>query len=210
MTNNTIFIPIGSDCYTTFGLKDNNLRFQSFPFDWIVTYNGIYEIIKNDFIDFIPTNQLTDQNIYNEYNNIININGENDLLMDTHNNSILNNKYKILFYHNKFPDDNEKIQRRIIRFNEILQKSENKVIFIRKTHLQHHHTELKNFFSSNEIINEIEEAEKLDILLQTKYPKLDFQIILILFCKNFNFRSIPLIKNFFSSCPITYYLAHLN
>jgi hypothetical protein len=102
--------------------------------------------------------------------------------MDTHNNSILNNKYKILFYHNKFPDDNEKIQRRIIRFNEILQKSENKVIFIRKTHLQHHHTELKNFFSSNEIINEIEEAEKLDILLQTKYPKLDFQIIFILSC----------------------------
>jgi hypothetical protein len=43
--NNKIFIPIGSDCYTTFGLKDNNLRFQSLPFDWIVTYNGIYDII---------------------------------------------------------------------------------------------------------------------------------------------------------------------
>jgi ribosome-binding ATPase YchF (GTP1/OBG family) len=183
MNNNIIFIPIGSDCYNTLSFKNNNIRFFSLPFDWIVTINSIYEIIKNDFIDFIPSNQFEENYItINQNNNSININNENDLEIDKHNNMIFNNKYKILFLHNKFPDDNEKIQRRIKRFNEILQKSENKVIFIRKTHMNHHHNEIKNFFGQDQINDEVEEAEKLDVLLQTKYPTLDFQIVIILAC----------------------------
>jgi len=184
INNNIIFIPIGSDCFNTIGLKDNNIRLFSFPFDWIVTYNGIYDIIKNDFIDFIPKNQFIDTNSNNQQNkNLLNICDKKDLEIDNHNNAIYHTKYKILFLHNKFPEDNEKIQRRIRRFNEILQKSENKVIFIRKTHMNHHHNEIKKFFNEDKIKNEIIEAEKLDILLQTKYPNLEFQIILILACE---------------------------
>ena len=48
--------------------------------------------------------------------------------------------------------------------------------------MNHHHNEIKIFFNQDEIIDEIEEAEKLDVLLKTKYPRLDFQIVIILVC----------------------------
>lgn len=169
-----IFIPIGSDCFTTFGLKDNDLRFQSLPFYWIVTFDGIYDIIKNDFLDFIPKND--DNNI------TVNNSNDDNLEVDTHNNAIYNDKYKILFLHNKFPEDNEKIKKRINRFKQILETTTQEIIFIRKTHMMHHHEEMIKNFNCNNVKDEILESEKLSKLLTTSYPKLNFKIYLILSC----------------------------
>lgn len=169
-----IFIPIGSDCFTTLGLKDNNLRFQSLPFDWIVTYDGIYDIIINDFVDFIPEH-ITNEDVLNDLTN-------DNLEVDTHDNAIYNNKYKILFLHNKFPEDNEKIKKRIKRFKNILETKNETIVFVRKTHMMHHHKEISENFNCDNVKDEILEAEKLSELLQTKYPKLNFKILLILSC----------------------------
>jgi hypothetical protein len=49
-----IIIPIGVDCGITFSLRDNNMRTYSWPFDWVVTYNGVADIFKNKFIDYLP------------------------------------------------------------------------------------------------------------------------------------------------------------
>jgi hypothetical protein len=49
-----IFISLGTDCGVASILKNLNLRFCSLPFDWVVTYNGVNDIITNNFIDYLP------------------------------------------------------------------------------------------------------------------------------------------------------------
>tara|TARA_B110000503_G_C7097864_1_gene392439 strand:+ start:718 stop:1275 length:558 start_codon:yes stop_codon:yes gene_type:complete len=53
-----IIIPCGIDCGLADLLNKHNLRHFSLPFDWSVSYGGVSEIIKNDFIDFIPMNNM--------------------------------------------------------------------------------------------------------------------------------------------------------
>jgi hypothetical protein len=157
-----IIIPMGVDCGNAEFFKKNNIRKFALPFDWVVTYNGISNIIANDFYNFIPNN------------------GEN-----------YNNIYSISFPHNRFPDDNEKILRRINRFKNILETSDEKIIFLRKGHGSHNHGE-----NNNDILkNEVTDAEELDNILKEKYPNLNYEIIVILICGNcFNSEEI------YSSC----------
>jgi hypothetical protein len=49
-----IIIPIGVDCDPTFSLRDNNMRSVSWPFDWVVTYNGVTDIMKDKFANYLP------------------------------------------------------------------------------------------------------------------------------------------------------------
>jgi hypothetical protein len=144
-----IFIPIGVDCGNADFLRKIGLRKSAYPFDWIVTYNGISDIIKNDFIDYLPNN-------FDKFNNI----------------------YKIFLPHHLFPNDNEKILRRIDRFKSILEKSNEKVIFIRKGHATHHHKEN----NMNIIKSDLDDAEDLDNLLKSNYPNLNYEIIVTLIC----------------------------
>jgi hypothetical protein len=148
-----MIIPIGVDCGNADFLRKNNLRTLSFPFDWIVTYSGVADIIKNNFFDFF------DGNLMNQ------------------NEKAYNTQYKALFVHYKFPEDSEKMIRKIHRFKTILQSSEEEIIFIRKGHAYHHHNE-----QVNAVKNDLIDAEELDIILQEKYPNLRFKIIVILVC----------------------------
>jgi hypothetical protein len=145
-----MIIPVGIDCGNAEFFKKNNLRSFSFPFDWIVTYGGVADIIKKDFHNFIPKN----------------------------NNEKLNSEYSMLFVHNDFPNDTEKVLRRIDRFKNILKTTDEKITFVRKGHAFHHHGEC------DKIKNDIRDAEELDIALQIKYPKLKYEIIVILVCSS--------------------------
>jgi hypothetical protein len=78
-----IIIPCGIDCGLTMLLKKYNLRKFSLPFDWSVSYGGISNIIKNDLKEFIPTN--------NKINKI----------------------YNYSFFHNNFPEDIEKNEKKM-------------------------------------------------------------------------------------------------
>lgn len=115
------------------------------------TYEGITNIINNNFDDFIPKNRD------DKYQN-------------------LNVNSGVLFLHNKFPDDIEKINKRINRFKDLLENSTEKIIFLRKSHGIHHHNEYNN------VINDIDDAINLDILLKDKYPNLMYEINVILIC----------------------------
>ena len=44
-----MIIPIGVDCGMAEFCKKYNLRTRSFPFDWIVSYNGVSKCIENNF-----------------------------------------------------------------------------------------------------------------------------------------------------------------
>ena len=150
-------IPIGVDCGNVELLKSLNLRVFSFPFDWIVTYNGISNILKTNFSEFFNI----DQKKFNE-------------------------DYQLLFVHNTFPNDYDILNRRIKRFLNILSDSTDKIIFIRKGHATHHHKELNTYCTNCniEIKDDIKDAEELYLYLKSNYSKLIFKIIVILVCGN--------------------------
>ena len=148
-----MFVSLGVDCGTANILKCLGLRSCSLPFDWVVTYEGITNIINNDFTNYLPKN---DDNNYEK----------------------LNKNNGVLFLHNNFPDDIEKINKRIDRFKNLLETSNEKIIFVRKSHGSHHHNEYNN------VVNDIDDAKNLDLLLLKKYPNLIYEIHLILICDN--------------------------
>ncbi len=111
-----LIVPIGVDCGIAEFLRNKNMRTSSLPFDWCVTYNGVYDIIKNNFSTFLPKD-----------------------------NSSFCNLSCTSFVHSTFPDDVEKMKRRAQRFIDILNNTSEDVIFFRKGHAQHNHQEAVNF-----------------------------------------------------------------
>ena len=149
-----MIIPIGVDCGMADFLKKYNLRKISFPFDWNVSYHGVSQCIDDNFNFF--TEPLHDRI----------------------------NTYDIYFHHdfvdiNSLHQDKQKYSRRCQRFIHILETSNENIIFCRKGHACHNHTEHNGKYSDT--INDIDDAEKLDIILQ-KYPQLKYKIIVILMC----------------------------
>lgn len=152
-----MIIPIGVDCGMAGFLKKNNLRNISFPFDWNVTYNGVSKCFEDSFKFF--TEPL--------------------------NNRI--NQYDIYFHHDfekldLINQDKEKYIRRCQRLINILETTSEEIVFCRKGHACHHHYEHNGKYSN--IINDIYDAENLDIILQNRYPLLNYKIVVILMCDN--------------------------
>jgi hypothetical protein len=129
-----MFVSLGIDCGTVNILKFLGLRSCSLPFDWVVKYEGITNIINNDFTNYLPKNN---DNNYEK----------------------LNKNSGILFLHNNFLDDIKKMNKRIDRFKNLLETSNEKIIFVCKSHGSHHHNEYNN------VVNDIDDAKNLDLLL---------------------------------------------
>lgn len=158
-----IYIPIGIDCGVSDTLKELNIREKAYPFDHIVSYNGICEIIKNDFKDFLPD-----------------LNKETVIIGNDNKPNVFNSKYGLKFIHDDLykQEEIDKYNRRIDRFKELLKREDNElIVFIRKGHAYHNHNEFK---FKNELLDTIE----LDNYLKETYPKLNYKIIVILLCYN--------------------------
>jgi hypothetical protein len=55
-----IFISLGNYCLTSMIFKDNNMKFESYPFDWMTSQiDNIIHIINDDFKDFLNKNNYT-------------------------------------------------------------------------------------------------------------------------------------------------------
>jgi hypothetical protein len=147
-----IIIPIGIDCGLASLLKKYDLRNFSLPFDWLVSYGGVSKIISNNFKNFL-----------------------HDV-----NNDKINKTYDLCFYHNTFPEDYDKMSRRINRLLQLLNNTEDELVFFRKGHAFHHHDETKRHGVC--LANDINDAEELNKVLKTKYPKLKYKIIVALVC----------------------------
>lgn len=148
-----MYVSLGVDCGTAIILKKLGLRNLSLPFDWVITFEGITNIINNNFTNFLPIN---DNNKYEK----------------------INRNSGTWFLHDNFPDDIEKLNKRIDRFKSLLETSDEKIIFVRKSHGMHHHDEYNN------VINDIDDAINLDLLLVKKYPNLVYEIHVILICND--------------------------
>lgn len=150
-----MIIPIGVDCGMATFCKKFNLRNISLPFDWVVSYNGVSNSIYDNLKSY--TDPLT-----NRVNN-----------------------YDIYFHHdfinsNTYNQDKEKYIRRCKRLIDILETSTDNIIFCRKGHACHHHHEHNGKYSH--ITSDIDDAENLNQILSTKYPQLNYKIIVVLIC----------------------------
>ena len=143
---NKIYVSLGSDCMCAFTARDTNKRSVALPFDWVVTYNGVSEIIKDEFKHFLPKSENT------TFNPLSNTN----------------------FVHNKFPNDYDKMNRRIQRFMDLLKNETDEIIFIRHGHHSHHHQEKRRLKSK--LKNDIVDGEELYGHLKEQYPKFNFKI----------------------------------
>lgn len=164
-----IIIPIGIDCGICEVLNKYNFRNFALPFDWVVTYKGITEIIKNNFNNYIPEID----------NNTEFIDGVPNIF----------NKYDVKFIHDKFQnkDQIDKYHRRIKRFNDILNNTDEEIIFLKKGHSHHHHEEY-------DFKDDITDVIELDNYLQENYKNLKYKIIVGLLC-NKCYNSIELPEN---------------
>jgi hypothetical protein len=153
-----MIISIGVDCGIATFCKEHKLRNISLPFDWVVSYNGVSKCIMNNFTDFLvlsPENRI--------------------------------NKYDIYFHHHFSHEtdnivDKQHYERRLERIKNILETSEEPIIFCRRGHSTHHHVEHNAKYA--DIKNDIDDAEELDTFLSEKYPNLKYKIIVIVVCGN--------------------------
>jgi hypothetical protein len=149
-----MIIPIGVDCGIAGFCQTYGLRPCSFPFDWIVSYNGVSKCFKDDFNSFFP-NRNTSMNDY-------------DMSFAHH------------FSNDSYEEDVVKYTRRIERLKTILATENQEVLFIRKGHGVHLHKEHNGRF--NTIKSDLVDAEELEQVLHEKYPNLQFKIVVLLSC----------------------------
>ena len=70
--NNVIYVSLGNYCLTSMLLKENNLKSESHPFDWMVScIDNIIDIYNDNFIKFKDKNNYLTTRI-REYNVTIN------------------------------------------------------------------------------------------------------------------------------------------
>ena len=108
MSIEKIFIPIGIDCGLAETLRNNNSRIFSLPFDWVVTYNGVTDIIANKFNGYLfPDKQF-------------------------------NISCHTKFVHNTFPNDYDMMNRRVNRFMELLNSENELIFIRKGHMIHHH------------------------------------------------------------------------
>jgi len=160
----TVAISLGEVCQPAGNLHANQMRYQSFPLDWLITpFEGLFQFIANEGKDFAKKENL-----------LFNITAFGIP------NGVLDTRYGIYFYHDfefsskicdnnikkfqevevkKYDEDKTKLERRIKRFFDILH-SDKKVLLVRLGITRR-------------------EALRLDGLLHTQYPHLDYVIVAV-------------------------------
>jgi hypothetical protein len=157
---NPLVISLGVDCSIKVLLKKQNIEQPTFPFDWFVSYKGVTDLISNN----LQKSKLID--------------GKN---LDTY----IDKKNGILFKHDNKIDIYEKYTRRLNRLNKYLEyyeKTNNKIIFMRKSHDKLQHSEDYETKYNGVIKNDIEDMNNLSKYLSKTYPKLNYIIHLFLMC----------------------------
>jgi len=174
--SNNIFISIGFDCSVSTNLKNLNLRNASYPFDWnIIKYDGIYDLINDNFLDLFNKEYLVygNKSYFHKY--------DNDKTNFKYLIPVFNIKYNILFVHGFIEnmDDvniiSEKYNRRIERLinnfsnNNIVLVYENASNDYMNNIYQHweEYFDNKNIFSN--LKNNYKNINDIKNLIQEKY-----------------------------------------
>lgn len=161
-----IIIPLGSNCFQGFFLRDLKLRFLAYPFDWNITsLSAIYQLIENDFDGFC----------------------EKNLFFRLSRASVYHKRYQVFFVHDfggvknledyddaAYGEDLERATKRYKKRVERFYKAINSgrpICFIRATSIVGY-----RFFPTNMRITK-DWAESFVALLKRKFPKLVFTLV---------------------------------
>ncbi len=145
-----MLISLGGDCSPADALRSCSLRFKTFPFDWIATFEqkSLIMLLKDDFAHFFDERYLTvksDHVLCNTYYGI-----------EFHHEG----SWKKEFYNDNFEKLKDKYIRRIERFR-LLKKYQGQVCFFRA-------------FNGTAL-----QANKLKQVLRNFFPNLNFNLIMI-------------------------------
>jgi hypothetical protein len=129
--NQTVVIPIGSNCETSHILRKHNLRENAYPFDWnCASLEMVYNVLNDNFQDF-----LNDIFIGTEINRLYFGDNDDYIISNEKIFPIICKKYNILFPHDYNKVDvisinkvKNKYKRRIDRFINLIQS--NKTIYL--------------------------------------------------------------------------------
>lgn len=159
-------ISLGEVCTTAAALQAFGLRKAAYPFDWTISmYQSLYDILKNDFQDFLNPNYLSirpdNHGIINKYGLVLvhdfpTMHTSNDI----ENADLINEDTLHPDWINFLSDVQKKYNRRIERFRNMCM-SNKKIYFIR-----HGGTSR-------------DRACLLRNLLKTSYPHLNFTLVIV-------------------------------
>ncbi len=134
--NSIVCISLGIDCEGTQQLRNHNLRFEAFPFDWNQTFDidGLLRILENDFSNFLYKDYLVPQGVFvkNTYYNINFIHDfPNSVTRQASDDAEISDLGEILAnFSDALPIVKQKYDRRIKRFQEVL-LSGKEILFFR-------------------------------------------------------------------------------
>lgn len=159
-----IYISLGADCGSAGALRACGKKTFSFPFDWVVSFHSIHKVFQNDFRGLLEDRVA---------NTEIHVNANE-----------FNIEYNIRFFHRELIKDYDNtLKRRLDRLIEFLNSTDKELVFVRRSHDQKHHNEIKYCgLSSPEEIDDVQDMRKLRDILVSKYPNLKFKIHLFLQC----------------------------
>jgi hypothetical protein len=155
-----LFISLGCDCSFAAYSEQIGYRRASFPFDWLLTldHNGMVKILEDDFKYFLDPNsyQISPRK------------------------TLINDYYRIEFFHEHDNDFVGKYGRRIDRFRR-LNNYPGKVFFVRRPF---YGANSPNYcYPSKDLLNiSFEHALELKQVLKKRFPILDFSLLIM----NFN------------------------
>lgn len=178
-----VYISLGADCGSAGALRASGKKTFSFPFDWVVSFHSIHKVFQNDFRGLLE-----------------------DRVMNTEiqgNANEFNVDYNIRFFHRELIKDYDNtLKRRLNRLTNLLNSTDKELIFIRRSHDQKHHNEIKYCgLSAPDEIDDVQDMKMLRDILLEKYPKLNFKLYLFLQCplcnkyqKNFKYKYLSVMK----------------
>jgi hypothetical protein len=127
--NNKIFISLGNYCLPSMLLKENNIKYESYPFDWMVScIDNINHCIEDNFENFLSMDNYT--NINNKTKNIKYFNKTKNIKYFDNTNKLFENLIIDHQHHNLLDNkDYNYLKRCVQRFNSLGEISK-ELIFI--------------------------------------------------------------------------------
>lgn len=186
-TNNVEYIPIGNLCWSAHTLREKNLRFNAYPFDWTCNcLDSIIKMMKDDFKYILDYNNLI---FYEPIKRLLYIEDStniNKLEYDTNSllYPVLDTKYNIIYPHDfTYNNDNtniviNKYKRRCKRLLNVLNSNIDIIFIYDNDPCDDFYKDL--YKKANIDIEKINSHDQLSIfknLLHTKYNRTNYKII---------------------------------
>ena len=167
---NKLYISLGLQCLTSTVLKDNNLRTNSYPFDWILSnpefiYKILYFLLEKD----INIDKLVREHFFRN-DKKCKLNQVEHYIVTNNGKAIYNELYNCIFPHDVYnQNDINKYIRRFERLKSDILNLENNITFI---YISQSSLKSGNFtINGNEIIKNVFENMNKIFLLIKKYNK---------------------------------------